>query len=173
MVFSVCPATEATIGHLEITIIGGKEETVTGQVKRLELLFDSSGIVHMESIPEEATLNKHCYKEILHCLRNSNHYKRPELWHRKNWLLLYDNATAYRSVLVQEKLAKQHVTVLPHHPYSPDLAPCDFFFFPRLKQRLRGRRFQSVKEIVTTTREAVRDFPANIFQQCFQQLNQH
>jgi hypothetical protein len=59
--------------------------------------------------------------------------------------------------------AKQQVTVLPHHPCSLDLAPCDFFFFPRLKGKLRGRRFLSAEEIVAATREAVWDLPANIF----------
>jgi hypothetical protein len=47
----------------------------------LELFFNSSGIVHMEFIPEGATVNKHNYKEILHHLYNSLH---PELRHRKN-----------------------------------------------------------------------------------------
>ena len=26
-------------------------------------------------------------------------------------------------------------------PYSPDLAPCDFFLFPQLKKTMKGRRF--------------------------------
>jgi hypothetical protein len=128
----------------------------------LELFFDLSGIVHMEFIPG-ATVNKHLYKEILRCLRSSVRHKRPELWHRKNWLLLHDNAPV---------LAKQQVTVLPHPPYSPDLAPCDFFFSPRLQEKLCGRRFQSAEEIITAIKEAVRDLPANIFQQCFQHLYQ-
>jgi hypothetical protein len=34
MVFSIRSATEATIGHLEITIIAKKEETTIGQVRR-------------------------------------------------------------------------------------------------------------------------------------------
>jgi hypothetical protein len=75
-------------------------------------------------------------------------------------------------LLVQEELPKQQVTVLPHHPCSLDLAPCDFFFFPRLKEKPRGSRFLSAEEIVAATREAVWDLPANIFQQCFQQLYQ-
>jgi hypothetical protein len=75
-------------------------------------------------------------------------------------------------LLVQEELPKQQVTVLPHHPSPPDLAPCDFFFFPRLKEKLRGRRFLSAEEIVTATREATWDLPANISQQCLQQLYQ-
>jgi hypothetical protein len=63
-------------------------------------------------------------------------------------------------VLVQEELAKQQVTVLPHPPYSPDLTPCYFFFFPHLKQKLPGRQFQLAEDIIT---EAVWDLPANIF----------
>jgi histone-lysine N-methyltransferase SETMAR len=137
-----------------------------------ELFFNSSGIVHLEFIPEGGTVNKHRYKEILHRLHNSIHRKCPELWYRKNWLLLHDSAPAHRSVLVQEKLPKQ-VTVFPHPPYSPDLAPCDFFFFHRLNKKLCGCRFQLAEEINIATREAVWDLPANIFQKCFQQLHQH
>jgi hypothetical protein len=114
----------------------------------------------------------HRYKEILRRLRNSIHHKHPELWHRKNWLLLYDSVPTHHSVLVQEELAEQQVTILPHPPYLPDFAPCDLFFFPRLKVKLCGHQFQSAKEIVTATREAMPDLPANIFQQCFQQLYQ-
>jgi hypothetical protein len=79
--------------------------------------------------------DKHRYKEILHRLCNSIRRKRPEFWHTKNWLLLHDNSPAHCSVLVQEELAKQQVTVLPHPPYSLDLAPCDFYFFPWLKKK--------------------------------------
>jgi hypothetical protein len=82
----------------------------------LEVFFDSSGTVHMEFIPEGATVNKYHYKEFLHRLCNSVHLKRPELWRRKNWLLLHDNTTAHRSVLIQEELTEQQVTILPHPP---------------------------------------------------------
>jgi hypothetical protein len=59
-----------------------------------------------------------------------------------------------------------------HRFATLDLAPCDYFFFPRLKEKLRGRRFLSAEEIVAATREAVWDLPTNTFQQCFQQLYQ-
>jgi hypothetical protein len=81
----------------------------------------------MEFIPEKVTVNKHHYKEILCHLCNSVCCKHPEIWSRKNRLLLNDNTTAHHSVLDQEELVKQQVTVLPHFP---DLAPCDFFSFP-------------------------------------------
>jgi hypothetical protein len=84
--------------------------------------------------------------------------------------VLYLSGT--KVLLVQEELPKQQVTILPHHPCSLDLAPCDFFFFPCLKGKLCGRQFLSAEEIVAATREAVWDLPANIFQQCIQQLYQ-
>jgi hypothetical protein len=39
------------------------------------------------------------------------------------------------------------MAVIPHPPYSPDLAPCDFFFFPKMKLKLKGRRFDTIEEI--------------------------
>ena len=37
-------------------------------------------------------------------------------------------------------LASEKVKVLNHPPYSPDLSPCDFFLFPRLKKMLSGNK---------------------------------
>jgi len=35
----------------------------------------------------------------------------------------------------------------PHPTYSPDLAPCDFFLFPRMKGQKKGKRFADVREV--------------------------
>jgi hypothetical protein len=46
------------------------------------------------------------------------------------------------------------VTVLDHPPYSPDLAPADYFLFPKVKSHLKGRLFDSISDIqkaVTST----------------------
>jgi hypothetical protein len=39
------------------------------------------------------------------------------------------------------------MVIVPHPPYSPDLAPCDFALFPKLKMKLKGRRFETVSDI--------------------------
>ncbi len=44
-------------------------------------------------------------------------------------------------------LAKKNITVLHHPPYSPDLAPADYFLFSRLKIHLKGHRFDDVSAI--------------------------
>ena len=40
-------------------------------------------------------------------------------------------------------------------PYSPDLAHCDFFLFPKTKLRLKGRRFDTTEEIHAETQEVI------------------
>ena len=43
----------------------------------------------------------------------------------------------------------------PHPPYSPDLAPCDFFLFPRMKGHKKGKRFADVREVKKKTPEVL------------------
>ena len=57
--------------------------------------------------------------------------------------LLHDNAPAHKSATVQEYLKESGLDVLANPPYSPDLSPCDFWLFPKLKEMLAGHRFKS------------------------------
>jgi len=58
------------------------------------------------------------------------------------------------------------MTVVPHPPCSPDLAPSDFFIFPKLKMRLKGRRFQ-MEEIQAEWQAVLNMLRENNFQECF------
>jgi hypothetical protein len=55
--------------------------------------------------------------------------------------LHHDNAPARSAALVQAFLVKHHTTQVCQPPYSPDLASCDFWLFPKLKSPLKERRF--------------------------------
>jgi transposase len=65
-------------------------------------------------------------------------------------------------------LAKQETIVVPRPPYSPDLAPVDFFLFPKLKSTLKVRRFQTVEEIKENSLQDLRAILQNTFQDVFQ-----
>jgi len=67
--------------------------------------------------------------------------KRPDLVGR--WKLHHDNARPHVANTVLQFLAKKEVETVPHPPYSPDLAPNDFFLYPQAKMELKGRRFQT------------------------------
>jgi hypothetical protein len=56
-------------------------------------------------------------------------------------------------------LAKKSITKMGHSPYSPDLAPCYFWLFAKLKNALKGQRFADIPDIqrnVTTYCEVFR-----------------
>ena len=52
---------------------------------------------------------------------------------------------------LQSFLAKHQITQVTPAPYSQDLVPCDFWLFPKLKSPLKGKRFQTVDEILENT----------------------
>ena len=55
-----------------------------------------------------------------------------------------------------------------HPPYSPDLAPCDFFLFSRMKCRMKGKRFADISEVKKKTLEVLNNISTEEFQKCFQ-----
>ena len=57
--------------------------------------------------------------------------------------LLHDNASSHKCEVVKSFLTSEQVKALNHPPYSPDLSPCDFFSFPRLKKMLSGNEYTS------------------------------
>jgi len=68
---------------------------------------------------------------------------------------------------VRELLATKQITVLEHPAYSPDLAPSDFFLFPKIREILNGRHFNDVDDIRSNTMAALKAIPQNQFQNCF------
>src|SRR5215813_13513320 len=68
-------------------------------------------------------------------------------------LILHDNASEHMSAKSQAAIRQCGFQQLNHPPYSPDLAPSDYFLFRVMKKILRGKRFSSdeeFKEAVTT-----------------------
>ncbi|UYV67568.1 hypothetical protein LAZ67_5001242 [Cordylochernes scorpioides] len=51
------------------------------------------------------------------------------------------------NLFLSDFLAKHSTIQIPHPPYSPDLAPNDFFLCPILKMKLKGRKFDNVDMI--------------------------
>ena len=111
--------------------------------------FDVHGIVHAEFLPQGQTFNQHVYKNILRRLMRSVREKRRELWETRSWLLDHDNAPAHNALGIREFPPKNNIAVLEQPPYSPDLTPCDFFLFPKLKKVIKGTRFQDSEPIKT------------------------
>ena len=132
----------------------------------LTVFFDFNGVVHFEFLPQGQTVNRQYYEAVLKRLREKIRKKRPQLWRDNSWFLHHDNAPAHSALSIREFCAKNRLTVLPQPPYSPDLAPCDFFLFPKLKSVLKGRRFDTIDDIKKNSSLALKDIPKEAFQDC-------
>ena len=77
--------------------------------------------------------------------------KRPTLFKLSQWHFHQDNAPVYNSILVTDYLTKMGIKTVPHHPYSPDLAPCDFCLFPKL----RGCHYETIEEMKEAVKKVI------------------
>jgi len=130
--------------------------------------FDIRGIVHYEFVPTGQTVNQVYYLKVLKRLREKVRRKRPELFSGNSWILHHDNVLVHTALLVREFLATKQITVLEHPAYSPNLAPSDFFLFPKVKEILKGRHFDDIDDIRINTTAALKAIPQNQFQNCFE-----
>ncbi|XP_029163429.1 protein GVQW3-like [Nylanderia fulva] len=52
-------------------------------------------------------------------------------------------------------------------PYSPDVAPADFFLFPRVKRELKGKHLETLDNIQNTTTRCFNSIPKSEFQMAY------
>ena len=85
-------------------------------------------------------------------------------------MLLHDNAPAYSAIRVRQFQVQKMVSMLDHPPYTPDLAPADFFLFPHLKATIKCARFSNVNVIKDRVTAVLQSIPQEIFADCFRKL---
>ena len=69
----------------------------------------------------------------------------------ENVLFHQDNAPSHKSIVTMAKLQELQFELLPHPPYSPDLAPINYWLFADPKRMLLGKKFGSNKEVISET----------------------
>ncbi|CAK1592554.1 unnamed protein product [Parnassius mnemosyne] len=67
---------------------------------------------------------------------------------RAGVLFHQDNAPAHKVAVAMAAIQETGFELLEHPPYSSDLAPSDFYLFPRLKERLRGKKFEDDSKVM-------------------------
>ena len=104
--------------------------------------LDSTRMIYMHLGTTGQTVNKEYFVEVLRQFRKRFRQKRPALFKSGQWHFHQDNASVHNSFLVRDYLTKMGIKTVPHRPYIPDLAPCDFCLF----SKLRGSRYETIEE---------------------------
>lgn len=116
------------------------------------IFWDCEGILFIDYLPKNTTMNGDYYAALLTKVRQVVVEKRRGKLAR-GVLFLQDNAPVHTARVARRALAETGFEEINHPPYSPDLAPSDYFLFSNLKKDLRGRRFSSDEEMKAAVNE--------------------
>lgn len=125
--------------------------------------FNTSGVICTAKLENQCTVTSNWFTQVaLIKFLSAIQERRPNIGQRGIHLHM-DNAPAHTALATNAFLDEHGLKTLPHPPYSPDLSPCDFWLFPVLKEKLRGRRFETDNELEAATGEALEQIPKEDF----------
>ena len=134
------------------------------------VFFDFYGILCTHFVEPGTTLNGLGFSDVLKTkLRRAILNKRQGTpIHQKNKFYLHmDNARPHIANIAKLSVDKIDGEILPHPANSPDLSPCDFYLFTKLKRTLRGHHFENDNEVKAATKSALRQLGIDGFEDVF------
>ena len=127
-----------------------KRVSLAGKVMA-SVFWDSQGVITIYYLEQGRTINGAYYAaELRHSHQEIARKRTGKLM--QAILLLQDNAPAHTQVAMTAA-TECRFEVLPHPPYSPDMAPSDFHLFPKLKFKLHGTQFGSNEGVIAALKE--------------------
>lgn len=125
-----------------------KKAKVNQSVKKLmaTIFWDCEGILLIDFKERNTVVNAAYYSDLLRQLRQKIIEKRRGKITR-GVRLLHDNSPVHTAAISKSTVKECGFIEINHPPYSPDLAPSDYFLFSKLKSDLRGKKFNNDEEI--------------------------
>lgn len=118
------------------------------------IFWDQEGILLIDYLEHKKTITGEYYAGVLKTLREAIVEKRRGKI-TNGVLLLHDNAPVHKSAKAAAAIRECGFHELNHPPYSPDLAPSDFYLFSKLKKSLRGKRFLDDSEVMSAVSDYI------------------
>ncbi|GFY26847.1 histone-lysine N-methyltransferase SETMAR [Trichonephila clavipes] len=103
------------------------------------LWWDRKGPVYYELLKQGKNINMDLYCNQLDKLNAAIKEKRPALASRKGIVIHHDNARPHIAMVTQQKLNVVGWEVLGHPPYSPAIAPFDYYLSRSLQNYITGK----------------------------------
>lgn len=126
------------------------------------IFWDSEGVLLIDYKSKGITITGMYYAEILNKLRDEIKKKRRGKL-TKGVVILHDNAPVHTARIAMSAMASCGFEQIDHPPYSPDLAPSDYFLFPNLKKDIRGRHFDTNESLEAAVNDHFEDKDKSYF----------
>ncbi|GFS24224.1 dihydroorotate dehydrogenase (quinone), mitochondrial [Elysia marginata] len=131
------------------------------------VFFNYSGPLVVDILLQDTTMTAIYYvQKVLSQVKSAINEQRPKV-RTSRTLLLHDNAGPHKARATTQSLRELGIQVLPHPAYGPDLAPCDFWLFPNLKDRLTGWKFDGIQDLAKAMNSELRTIPEEDYQGVF------
>jgi transposase len=111
------------------------------------VFWDSKGVIMVYFLLYGQTITGEYYAGLLRKYREKLKEKRRGKL-AKGVLLQHDNVHVHTCKLSMNAISECGFELVPHPPYSPDLAPSDYHLFRFLKSDIKGRRFADDEEVI-------------------------
>ena len=80
------------------------------------------------------------------------------------------NAPPHKTKKVNEFLMEKQICVLDYPLYSPDILPCDYFLFPKLKTAMKGAFYDDVPTIQSVVTQVLKNIPKTEFKKSMDKM---
>ena len=127
-------------------------------------------MIYMHWVPTGQTVNKEFYVEVLRKFGMPSVGRGQHSSNRVSGIFPRTMPPVHNSILVIDYLTKMGIKTVHQFPYSPYLAPCDFWLFPKLKDKLRGYRYETIEEIKEAVTKVIDTLTQEDFYVAFQKL---
>lgn len=145
------------------------QQAVTKHKTLVVVFWNFVGFNHILAVPHGQTYTSaFCISTAFPSLDAALRPNRPKLG-LSGTCLHWDNARPHIANLTQENLTSRGVRILPHPPYSPDLAPSDFFLFGYLKGRIMGQKFATSPELVANLSQIMSEIGKSVLQKVYEE----
>ena len=133
------------------------------------VFWDMRGVLLVEFKEHGRTVNATSYCSLLERLKTAIRTKRKGL-PTQGVILLHNNARPHTARLTLKTVEQLGLEVLPHPPYSLDLAASDYHLFGPMKKMLGGQKFASDTEVQSVVSQWLEQQPASFFASGIQKL---
>jgi histone-lysine N-methyltransferase SETMAR len=144
-----------------------EKNSISSKKSMICVFLSKNGIEFIDIIPGKQTMNGDYFlKKIIQPMVK----KMKGKYRNKNIFLHYDNAPPHRPNKIKDYLSKNNISIMRHPPYSPDLAPLDFFYFSYFKNiLLKDLNVKTEKELKDLIMNKVKETEPRMFNSAFKE----
>ena len=126
-----------------------RRTSMTTKKHMVSVFWDCKGVLLFETLPQNETIDSEYYCNQLDRLKIAMQQKIRRLsgngFHSIHFL--QDNARSHVARISLQKIREIGFTIIDHPPYSPDIAPSDFYLFAPMKSCINGKNYDNVEDI--------------------------